>query len=172
MTLTKDNSKVRLRRYEDDLYVSGTGIIIMGAWGVVKLLLGVFLGEDRDLFFEADSELGQTAAIILTVLMVGILSALIILLHVHIGLNAVRAARGKEYKKSYLIWNALLLLLNIVSFIGYYDMFDDMENIDSTIASILVDLTSVYVCLIVIISANRIKKIKQVISGGEEDHAD
>ena len=172
MTLTKDNSKVRLRRYEDDLYVSGTGIIIMGAWGVIKLLLGVFLGEDRDLFFEADSELGQTAAIILTTLMVGILSVLIILLHVHIGLNAVRAARGKEYKKSYLIWNALLLLLNIVSFIGYYDMFDDMENIDSTIASILVDLTSVYVCLIVIISANRIKKIKQVISGGEEDHAD
>ncbi len=172
MTLTMDNSKVRLRRYEDDLYVSGTGIIIMGAWSVIKLLLGVILGEDRDLFFESDSELGQTAVMILTVLMVGILSALIIMLHVHIGLNAVRAARGKEYKKSYLIWNVLLLLLNIVGFIGYYDMFDDMENIDSTIASILVDLTSVYVCLIVIISANRIKKIKQVISGGEEDHAD
>ncbi len=172
MILTMDNSKVRLRRYEDDLYVSGTGIIIMGAWSVVKLLLGVFLGEDRDLFFEADSEPGQTAMMILTALMVGILSVLIIMLHVHIGLNAVRAARGKEYKRSYLIWNMMLLLLNIVGFIGYYDMFDDMENIDSTIASILVDLTSVYVCLIVIISANRIKKIKQVISVGEEDHAD
>ena len=167
-----DNSKARLRRYEDDLYVSGTGVIIMGAWGVVKVILGIFFGADSELFLEADSVLEKTAVIILTVILVGIISALIMKFHVYIGLNAVRAATGKNYKKGYIIGDVILLLLTVVGIISYKDRFSDTKNIDSTIASMLVDLTTIYVCVIVIISTKRIEKIKQAVSGGEEDHAD
>lgn len=167
-----DNIKSRLRRYEDDLYVSGTGVIIMGAWGVVKTVLGIFLGADSEFYLEADSVLGKTAVIIFTVILVGILSSLIMTFHVYIGLNAVRAAKGKNYKKGYLIGDVILLLLTLSGFIAYKDMFKDIDNIDSTIASMLVDLTTAYVCVIVIISTKRIKQLKKSISGGEEDHAD
>ena len=167
-----DNSKARLRRYEDDLYVSGTGVIIMGAWGVVKAVLGIFLGADSELYLEADSALGKTAVIILTVILVGIISALIMKFHIYIGLNAVRAAKGKEYKKGYIIGAVILLLLTLSGFIAYKDMFKNIDNIDSTIASMLVDLTTAYVCVIVIISTKRINELKQSVTGGEEDHAD
>ena len=167
-----DNSKARLRRYEDDLYVSGTGVIIMGAWGVVKVILGIFFGADSELFLEADSALEKTAVIILTVILIGIISALIMKFHVYIGLNAVRAAKGKNYKKGYIIGDVILLLLTVVGIISYKDRFNDTKNIDSTIASMLVDITTIYVCVIVIISTKRIEKIKQAVSGGEEDHAD
>ena len=167
-----DNSKARLRRYEDDLYVSGTGVIIMGAWGVVKVILGIFLGADSELYLEADSALGKTAVIILTVILVGIISALIMKFHVYIGLNAVRAAKGKKYKKGYIIGTVILLLLTLSGIVGYKDLFKDIDNIDSTIASMLVDLTTAYVCVIVIISTKRINELKQSVTGGEEDHAD
>ena len=65
----------------------------------------------------------------------------------------------------------ILLLLTVVGIISYKDRFKDTDNIDSTIASMLVDLTTIYVCVIVFISTKKIKQIKQIISGGEEDHA-
>ena len=167
-----DNTKAMLRKYQDDLYVSGTGVIIMGAWGVVKVVLGMFLGADRELYMEVEPGMSKALAVVLVVILVVIMSALIMKFHVYIGLNAVRAAKDKGYKKGYIIGDVILLLLTVVGIISYKDRFKDTDNIDSTIASMLVDLTTAYVCVIVIISTKRINELKQSVTGGEEDHAD
>ena len=41
------DDKVKLRRYEDDLNVGGLGVVILGAWSVLKVLMYTIM-EDKN----------------------------------------------------------------------------------------------------------------------------
>ena len=49
-----NTEKAELRKYEDDLNVSGMGVIIMGAWSIVRVLIGLFMNT-KD-FLNPDDE--------------------------------------------------------------------------------------------------------------------
>lgn len=159
MTVNRENAE--LRKYEDDLYVSGMGLIVMGLWGVVKATLGIFWGAESTVSFEADSALSKAVLIIIMVIIVAVMSALILYYHFYIGLNAIRASKGQPYKKGYMAGTCIMLLLNLISLFYYKDKFTDMKNIDTTIASLLVDMTTAYVCLSVIITTYKVRKYRK-----------
>lgn len=155
-----DNNAALLRRYEDDLYVSGTGVLVLGLWGVLKAVLLSF-SEYKDLYhFETGNPKDDFFVTAFTVVFMGIVLLLILGFHAYIGINAMRAAKGKEYKKGYYTGAIILLILLVSTFYSYVEMFKDLVKIDTNIASVLVDLTTVYVLVMVIVSSNRIKKLK------------
>jgi hypothetical protein len=43
-----EDVKVSLRRYEDNLYVSGLGITVMGLWTALKSMMEIFLVKHDD----------------------------------------------------------------------------------------------------------------------------
>ncbi len=46
-----ESEKVLLRKYEDDLNVSGMGVIILGAWSIVKLIMqNIYLAKKTSYF--------------------------------------------------------------------------------------------------------------------------
>ena len=47
--------KAELRRHEDNLYVSGSGVLVMGAWEVVKIFMQVFLVSPESFNIEAET---------------------------------------------------------------------------------------------------------------------
>lgn len=155
------NDKAMLRRYEDDLNVSGTGLIVMGVWGALKVLVLIFLGEDAVFKIETEDPTERLLTIIVAVTVISIILALIILLHVYIGRNAIRASKGLKHNKGYIVVIAIMLVLTVLSFLSYKDMFEDDENTDTSIASFLVDLTTVYIYVAVLRSTYMIKKIKE-----------
>lgn len=155
------NSKALIRRYEDDLYVSGVGIMIMGVWTVVKIIMELFLGSDFDFNLEAEDPRLRIVAIIVIGLILAILMFLILKLHLYIGLNAVRVAKGKKFKKGYCTAAKIMLVLTILGMGTYTSMFDKPESIDTQLASMLVDLTTIYIFVILIISTNKLNKLKE-----------
>lgn len=159
--MTINREKAALRKYEDDLYVSGMGIIVLGLWSVIKAVMGIFLGADSSDVFEADFGVSKTFVIILVVILVAIMSALILYFHFYVGLNAIRASKGRRHKKGYLVGVYIMLLLNLASLFFYKDSLTDMENIDTTIASLLVDMTTTYVCLSAVITTYKIKNYRK-----------
>ena len=154
--MEKENT--RLRRYEDDLYVGGKGVIIIGLWSVIKVVIGLLLGTGSSVFGEARASFGEQTALMLTLFLGGVILIIALLLHLYVGINAVRAAEGKPCKKGYAAGAVFMLLLSLLSLIAYKDMFTEGSSIYTTLAGILMDLTTAYLFLIVIVSTGRIRK--------------
>ncbi len=151
----------RLRRYEDDLHVSGTGVVILGAWSIIRILIELVLNTKDFIDLDEIDSVGAKAVTTALVLgLIAILSFIIMKVHLYIGLNAIKAAQGKPYKKGYVLAAIIFTVLSVLSLIVYKDEFNDLTRIDTTIASILVDLTTIYLFIVVIVSSFKIKKIK------------
>ncbi len=156
-----NTEKAELRRYEDDLNVSGTGVVILGAWSVIRVLFEMAMNA-KDFFGLAEIDTFSDKVITVVVILVGIaiISFIIMKVHLYIGLNAMRAAKGQPHKEGYLVAAVIVTVLSVLSLFTYKDDTKIIDNIDTTVASILVDLTTIYIFIVVIISSFRIKKIK------------
>jgi hypothetical protein len=155
-----------LRRYEDNLNVCGMGVIILGAWDVLKVIMQLMMNM-KDLVSEMlnevdESEQGIALGVIIAIIAVAIvITAVIFLIHYYIGMNASRAAKGLPYKKGYYVWAIILLVVSILGMYTYVEDIKDIENIETTIASIIVDITSIYILISVVVATRKIKELKQ-----------
>ena len=115
------DEKVKLRRYEDDLHVGGIGVVILGAWDVLKVVIHGIMNLKADISLEAvageDKVIGAViVAVIIAVIL--FLFFLVFKIHLYIGLNASKAARGEPYKKGYYKGAVILLVLSVISIFG------------------------------------------------------
>ncbi len=155
-----NTEKAKLRRYEDDLNVSGTGVIIMGAWSVVRVLIELFLNSKEYLNYGNEDPESAMLNIVVAIALIVIISFVIMKVHLYIGLNAMRAAKGMEHKEGYFVAAIIIAVLSVLSLYTYKDQLQIIERIDTTLASILVDITTIYIFIVVIVSSIRIKRIK------------
>ena len=154
----------RIRRCEDNLNICGIGVIIMGAWSILKVIIELLL-ESKDIINvdivpQVETPLEVVLAYVFVLLTVLFLCFLIFCLHLYIGLNAVREAKGNPYKKGYYVWTLITLVLAVAGIIAYKDNFRDIENIDTTIAAFLVDITFIYILVGIVVYRNRIRKLR------------
>jgi len=155
-----NTENAELRRYEDDLNVSGTGVIIMGAWSVVRVLIELFMNTREYLNIDNEDPESAMMSIALAVAVIVVISFVIMKVHLYIGLNAMRAAKGREHKEGYFVAAIIIAVLSVLALFTYKEAFKNIESIDTTMASILVDITTIYIFIVVIVSSIRIKKIK------------
>ncbi len=160
-----DNDKATLRRYEDDLNVSGIGVIILGAWSVLKVFMQLILEIKEDISFKEIEDGQRAIAIGVFVAMIAVIILIFFLIfkiHLYIGLNAARAARGEPYKKGYYKGAVILLVLSVFGLSAYVNDLKDIENIDTTIASFIVDLTTIYILWTIVSSTRKIRAFKEL----------
>ena len=169
------SGNAELRRYEDDLYVSGFGIIIMGIWSVLKSYIISFLGTKQEYDITPET-LGidvatddQKLYLALFFLVLAVIAIIAYILHFYVGFNAMREAKGKRHMR-YRASAYFVLIIDIVFLVIYplmiYGVLADPEfNAQETLgASIIVDLTTIFIVASVIVSGRRIIKIKQKIT--------
>ena len=155
-----ESDKELLRKYEDDLNVSGTGVIIMGAWGIVRVLMEIFLGAKDQLKLEEEDPVIIMAGMAVVFAIVVLIAVIVMKVHLYIGLNAMRAAKGRKYKKGYFAATVIILILSVAGMTSYREKLQDLNNIDTTVAAILVDLTTIYILGVIIRSSLKIKELK------------
>lgn len=160
-----NNDACALRRYEDNLNVCGIGVIILSTWDFIKFVMQ-FLTKAKsvagDFFVQfEEAERGYVLVFFIVVIALILLgTGLIFLLHAYIGINASRAAKRLPYKKGYYVWAIILLVLSVLSLFDYIDKIRNLEEIETTVASIIIDLTFIYILGTVVISTRRIKALK------------
>ena len=153
------SDKVKIRKYRDDLNVCGLSVIVLGVWSVVKAIIELFTEFKNDLNLEADTEAEKIFGVILVVLIFGGIAALIMWLHLYVGLNAMKAARSQSHKKGYFGVCIFLCVLTVASLGTYLEEFKDLGKIDTTLAALLVDLTTIYIFTVIIISTYKMRKL-------------
>ena len=155
------NDRALLRKYEDDLNAGGTGVIIMGAWGIVRILIELFLNTKEFLNLDNDDPEYMIVGMVSAIVIIAVISVVVINIHLYIGLNARRAARGNDHKKGYFAAAIILAVISVLGLTTYINDIKDLYRLDTTLASMLVDITSIYLYILVIVSSVRIKGIKK-----------
>ncbi|MBO4373791.1 MAG: hypothetical protein J5829_01675 [Lachnospiraceae bacterium] len=152
----------QIRKLEDDLNVSGTGVILMGLWSIIRVTMQVFeeSGKIINEVIAEDQTVSKPLVVIVLVVLLGILGFIVMNIHLYIGLNAVRAARGKKYKKGYFRAAIIVGLLAVSGMGSYWDELQDLENIDTNLAAMLVDITTIYIFAVIIISTVKLEKLR------------
>ena len=96
--LKNDKDSIKYRRNLNTLVVLGTGVIIFGFWGIIKIIAQAFFG--LQIIDPADLEgLGPVGVVITMILTAAILS-LDVILRLYVGLRARREAGGKNLQPS------------------------------------------------------------------------
>ena len=150
------SEKAKLKRCENDLYIAGLGVIIFCAWDVAKLLLYALFGNYS---IPAMTTQGEQSGQIVGWIVIFALLVVITAINLFIGINAQKAAKGKSHNKGYYVMTFILLILAVLSMATYWDALQDLDNIFQTLASILVDLTSIYVYFMIIRSTWQIRQL-------------
>ena len=170
--------EIQLRRYRDALAISGGAVIAFGLWDVIKLFIGLFLGQDtvKELIAEGvknsdipEDEMGMARLLawVIVMMVLLVISAVTLLYHIYIGLNALRVGRqtAKKKKNAYLVltalsivFSAIILILSITSLVSGSDT--DTEN-NIGYATILLELTSLMNYSYLFYAALKIRKLER-----------
>ena len=160
-----DSDKVKLRRFQDDLNVGGLGVVILGAWDILKVIMHAIMAAKDEINLEefADEEKAYAVIVIIAIIaLILLMSFLIFKIHLYIGMNASKAAKGEAYKKGYYKGAVILLVLSVLGIFTYSEEFKNLETIDTTRASFIVDLTTVYILWLVVSSTRKIRELKSL----------
>ncbi|MCR5088781.1 MAG: hypothetical protein K6C08_04615 [Oscillospiraceae bacterium] len=152
--------EMELRRRRTNLSTLGTGVIAFGVWTILKTLL--YLWVDSQLAVEiSEAELPPSLLPILIAFFIFFL-VLISPQYLYIGLSARAESRGKKKSPLYLFVTALLLLLNIASWISLVitdripQKLESRSSLDYCVSS-FVDFTSLAVLGVMLWNGIRIR---------------
>ena len=175
--------QIRLRRYRDALSISGSVVIALSVWDILKLFIGFFLGEETiaqiigTVMEQSGSavigtEYEKVVNIILwmgLLLIIMIFSVVVLLYHLYVGLNAFRTGRQtvKREKRLYLVlaflsalFTGILIIVNIFNFINAED---SSGNVD--LAFFIMEVTAFVNYIYLLYFAGKIRMYEK--AGGE-----
>ncbi len=158
-----------LRKYENDLNVSGTGVILLGAWSIIKGLLEIIFNFDMFEDFRETFPENPISAYVILAAIILIFIAIIISLHLFVGLNAIRDSKGGKFRRGYPLYSFIMVIFTFLTMFTYRDKFSEIKDIDTAIVSVLVDITTIYVFWSVFRSSARVKELRQNVKSGIEN---
>ena len=156
-----DARNVRFRKDRNVLNIAGTGVMLFGIWSVIKTYT-TFFEAPAKMFEGIDelSEMDMTEIILLSCTLAMVLS-FDLLIRLYVGLKSRAESKGKKAGSLYLLVTIFLsiaslgfFILEVFSFVGQPEL--------STIAEMIVELTSLIIQIELLISAIRIKTFKPV----------
>ena len=184
-TPKNEGIQIQLRYYRDSLAISGGMVIVMSIWDIIKLYVGLFLGEDtiKELVETTMHENGvsaigtkyeDTMRILTWVSILLVLSffvAIIFLYHLYIGLNDYRVGRqtAKKIKRLYLVLTLLSTIFSGIlimsSLLALFNATDASGNVD--FAFLIMEVTSFFNYFFILYSARKIRLLEKVEGGTE-----
>ena len=155
----------KIYRLKHNVYVSGIGVVLFGIWSSIKAFITV-VQDGRVALEEAlkDNTIESDFLILYSItyyVIVIIIVLLVIQFHNFIGFNAIRYAKGNKYHKSYILFAMFLTFIELYEIPGYIRALKNIEDLDTTIVSIIVNITLIYILLDIIISSIRLKQIEK-----------
>jgi hypothetical protein len=150
-----------IRRRQSILSITGQGVILFGLWGIVKLNLLFLL--DKGYYFHAMGMSGAESyaniALFALWCILMIFSIIGLLVRIYIGRAAIFEA-NYYHKKSFYGLAVIMTILSTMSLITSIVTLSINEHILDFIASILVDLTSLYMMIELISSTRKLRILR------------
>ena len=163
MTAQQESTGKQLRKYQSSLMISGTGVILFGAWSIAKVIL--LIVYKPELITDALTEPIDAFFVVTLVVVLALTLVPNLLLRMYVGLSAHAVARGRKRGYAYIViaWGMALLpvvstVVRLVLLFQSGDLHADIVA-DDVIVS-LVDVASTTALVEVAVSGMRIKKLQ------------
>lgn len=162
--IKNDIESVNYRRNLNILVVLGTGVMMFGAWGVIKLIAQVLLGYS--IYDPAElEELGPIGSLLFYFIMAFILS-LDVILRLYAGLRARREGHGKKTGAGHLVVSVILILGSIISIIAViWNIMTLTGEQDENFIGLFMELSSLVVTLEVFIASISVRRYRKKYPG-------
>lgn len=154
---------VKLRRYRASLVTDGIGIITFGLWSIIKIIMTLLM-QPFDLQL-SDSETisdptERMLVIVFAVVFVIISVAIILGIHMFVGLSAYREGRNGKKGSFYIVAAGLMAIFICLTMTLYFVSTDGGQTVSLTsIAAFIIDLTTVILLLDMIYAAFMSRKL-------------
>ena len=167
MDAEKSSLGRKIRTTEDDLRISGTAVVALGALSSLKLCVSLF-GQRHEMFKNTSAETAPESLIVpVLVIFLLFVGMLCMSVHAYIGISARRTAERKN-APPYILLTVLLLILTINSIIQVFLMVTDKTLKNEYAVSIVIDITLVYTLIHIIIATFRLRKLRRSDAQSEE----
>ena len=160
--------ETELRRKQISLYTLGTGIILFGAWSVVRALLVLQAKPIAELDLPDDPKIMLLTKILFFIIL-GLFLLASFCCRLYIGLSARAEVTGNVKKNFYLYLSVLIFLINILAFLFslYFFFTNRLGEYDTPdyFVTLLVDLTSNFLLARLIFTVRRVRKLRKLSEG-------
>ena len=144
-----------IRKYRANIKISGRYYIFFGIWIILRIFMMLTMNRSFiNYVFTPDDleELGHSGMILTYIILFVAIGVPVLLLHFFVGINAIRFSKGKTRNIIFLIVAAISLFFLIMGIPDYFRA----EVEDTGIASLLIDVTMVFLLLDMIYSSVRV----------------
>lgn len=149
--------KAKIRKYRRNIEISGKVIIAFGLWAVLKFVIQFALDREKLKTVLYIPDIDNALVMLISWGSTIFVLIFVFLLYYYIGRSAVRFAQGTKKGKAFLVIAFILSVLNIISIPNYFNTGrGTTQNLDTIIASIMVDLTTSFMVFDMIVSAIRL----------------
>ena len=137
----------KIRRYRNTLYITGSGILALGLWNAVRLVLGLMISPQTLLTPEITENISGIVGVLVVLVALALVIAPLLGLYLFVGKKAREEGLGKKKNPFYIGLIVLLALLHIFSIIcsgigltGVLPVSD--EDIMTMAVAMIVDATA------------------------------
>lgn len=153
-----------LRKYQNTLIITSTGVLFFGIWSMLKTILTLVLSTPDSLLSYTDGYTGIPGFILLVVSALGFL-VVDLLFRFFIWRSASAEGSGQRKNSAYLILSGLLMILELISlFSTILSLPGSKETLLTSIVSLAVEITSIVTLAQLIYSAFVVRKLTRKIT--------
>ena len=152
--------QAKLRRYEYALVVLGTGILVFGAWTILKIILAIVLQDEaaQRAFLRID----DSEPMIIYYVGLAIAFCFDLLLRFYVFRSARKESFGGKPRYGYLVWAGLLLLGNLTTIVlSVPTLATPDQNFFDTLVTLVIEITSMSILIMLIYSSIQVKSLRK-----------
>ncbi len=162
------DSQIKLRRYCDNLRLSGMSYIILGIWAVIKILAMLTMdantvNELAKAFSQAGLDPNDPFVKLIYQIMILIMVLIILYVHLRIGTGAIRYSKGRK-KKGFLFlafivaaFTAFSIVMDLIH--PEYGLFSGYS--DSKLGSLVIDVTVLFIFIDTFVAIKMIDRYRE-----------
>lgn len=155
-----DLTPARIRRAKGDLKISGLAYMAFGIWSILKVSIEMATGVLAPLNDDMFIEYGNTVIFISLIITMFLISGFILVLHFYIGFSALRFSKDPGSSRKFLYWAIIILVFYVIEipYLIFSLIFLGDPSQDTTIASILLEITTGFILFDLIKSGFLLRK--------------
>lgn len=163
-----DPRDIEIRKNRNILHSIGTGIIIMGAWSMLKGMSMMLIDPSRisegiqGLTSGEDLALSEHTAMIIMVVMTIAIANIDFLIRLYVGSSAIAVSKGNKRGTAYVVLSCLLIITSVVTLCfmcaALYNGIASTEDSGASFSALIIETTSLVMLIEMLVVSHRLKK--------------
>lgn len=166
MEVAKPTQEATKRRLQDSLVIIGSGILVFGAWSLLKVVLLIFT-QNVDTVLHLFGLEQDDAPLFVSYTAIGILIFFELVFRLFICLSARAEGFGRRKGYAYLVITGIMAILSTLSVVASAQALAALDaSFFDRIVTLTIEATSAFILVLLIVNSIRLKRLTRKAAQG------